>query len=227
LTNFACDELLVWSGLEIGQFKEEVAECILHPAATDDRVQTKLRAVLLAHPSLGDPRLPANSTKWSGVRSQAQQKFREWLSQEDIKFFFDHAFPKGGNSQGRKRFWLEYVERVTRSRPLLCRDDENRLRSHLRDLGHGAHTFGKIDGSNSAFLLDFGPVCAVEFSRLGGACYLYESRVLRHILPVFYGSEVITQKRLKQRELCLVRVVHKDRWQDGLRDVLASKGVRP
>jgi len=224
---FACDDLLGWRGLPINEFKEEISDGVLHRDAEVEEVQESLKKLLLGHPDLGDPRLPANKAKWLGVRDEARRRFNEWLSRADIKFFFDHAFLQGGDRQGRKRFWLEYVPRIRRSRPLLCRDDGSRLKAALRELGHGAHSFGEIDGSNSAFLLDFGSICAVEFSRTGGACYLYETGVINRILPEFYGSAPTNQRALKRRSICITRIVHRVGWEDVLRDALARRGVRP
>ena len=150
----------------------------------------------------------------------------EWLSKDDIIFFFDHAFPKGGDKHKRKPFWLRYVSSVTMSRPLLSWNDQTRLKVHLQKLGSNVGNFGTITGTNSAFLLDFGHVCAIEFNHVG-ACYLYERKAMNEVVPDFFASMDFTEAGLKQKELCLGRVRHTPGWEDELQMMLARYGVRP
>jgi hypothetical protein len=94
---YLCQEILVWDGWPMDAFKGEVSECVLHADARDAHVNGPLKGFILRHPRLGDPRLPANRNNWLGVRVEARQRVIEWLSRDDIVFFFDHAFPKGGD----------------------------------------------------------------------------------------------------------------------------------
>ena len=114
------------------------------------------------------------------------------------------------------------------SRPLLNRDDERRLRVTMQSLREQVGHFGHVRGGEpSAFLLDFGPVFVVEFSRVGNACYLYEKPNSVQILPDFWTQEPFTVYRLKNRLLAAETVGHREGWQTTLGHLLARYGIRP
>jgi len=127
----------------------------------------------------------------------------------DINFFFEHVLPDGTDPHGRKAFWLRYVSRVLMSRPLLNRDDEVRLRvtmqSQHEQMGHCGHVRGR---ESSAFLLDFGPIVVVEFSRVNNACYLYEKPNSEKVIPDFWSPEPFTIYGLKNRILAAETIGH-------------------
>ena len=158
-------------------FHAAIGATISHPmAASESGFQEALSKLVLSDPRLGDPRLSRNTKNWLGM-AKPHQRFLQWLSRADMNFFFEHVLPDGQDPHRRKAFWLRYVTRVKRSRPLLNHDDEARLRAIMRSqqekMGHFGHVRGR---ESSAFLLDFGEVVVIEFSQ-GGECllYLYET----------------------------------------------------
>ena len=164
--------LLPWGRWPVQDFRMAVGASILHPITTRELgFQEALTKLVLHDTRLGDPRLSRNVNNWLGI-PEARQRLLQWLSRMDINFFFEHVLPDGTDPHGRKAFWLRYVSRVLMSRPLLNRDDEVRLRvtmqSQQEQMGHRGHVRGR---ESSAFLLDFGPIVVVEFSRVNNACY--------------------------------------------------------
>lgn len=154
----------------------------------------------------------------------------QWLSRADITFFFEHVLPEGTDPHGRKAFWLRYVSRVLMSRPLLNQDDATRLRITMSSQqGHMEH-LGRIGGREpSAFLLDFGNVVVVEFSRVGNACYLYEKPQAAKLIPDFWTPEAFSVSRLKSRLLATETINHDrfGKWRTNLAQLLARYGIRP
>lgn len=230
LVDFVCGILLVWPGWEMAELKEDVSACILSPDAQSPTVHEPLMAFLLGDPRFGDPRHTNKRKNWAGVKEPAMRRVIEWLSRGDITFFFDHAFPRGGDPHGRKPFWLKYVPRVLMSRPLLSPEDLYRLRPVMRQLRVDVGNFGSIIGNSSAFVLDFGEACAIEFNRIG-ACYVYPRSVFQRVVPELWASAAFREKDLKRRDLLpdsdSHRVVHRPGWEDELRRLLARYGVRP
>lgn len=218
--------LLPWSKWPIAVLKEVCAECILHPGAMLPEVNERVKSFVTRYPQLGDPRLPEKRTNWLGVRIEAKQRLIEWLSRADIQFFFDHAFPKGGDKHRRKPFWLRYVSRVVMSRPLLSFEDAARLQEHQRRHGGEIGNFGKMNGMNSAFLLDFGNVCAIEFNHVG-ACYVYDRKATDQVVEDFWARGYFTESKLKKPDLCIERIIHNPGWEWKMEQVLARFGVRP
>jgi len=220
--------LLPWAGWPVQDFHTAVGTTILDPnTAKDVGLQEALTKLVLQDIRLGDPRLPRNMRNWLGIQ-EARQRLLQWLSRADINFFFEHVLPDGADPHGRKAFWLHYVSRVLMSRPLLNRDDEVRLRvtmqSQQEQMGHVGHVRGR---EASAFLLDFGPVVVVEFSRVGNASYLYEKPYSEKVIPDFWTQEPFTVLRLKNRLFAAETITHSSRWQTTLAHLLARYGIRP
>jgi hypothetical protein len=95
------------------------------------------------------------------------------------------------------------------------------LREQLEHVGH-------VRGAEpSVFLLDFGPVVVVEFSRVGNACYLYEQPNAAKVIPDFWTQESFTIYGLKNRHLAVVTITHREGWQTTLGQLLARYGIRP
>lgn len=227
-------ELLRWTGWTPDEFKQEVGKIILHPAMTHAAdLKESVTRFVLNDGRLGDPRLPHNRLNWVGM-GEAEHRVIEWLSQLDIVFFFESVLPRGKDPHGRKDFWLRYVSRVARSRPLLSWNDRYRLEGILKQKGQELAHFGSVSGFTSAFLLDFGPVLAIEFSAVGNACYLYNRNESVKIVPDFYTSKSFNLGELKQQDLCLKRIIHKMRksawhtgWEEEAQRTLATLGIRP
>lgn len=223
------NELLPWTNWRISDLKKEIAEIILHRACTGKN-QDLVQAFVLEHRELlGDPRLPANRRKWAEMPDGAKNKVLQWLCRQDIYFFFDHVYQDRKDPHHRKEFWLRYLEHCVASRPLLGSNDAVRLRTILqRDRSKVGH-FGNLrGGDNSAFLLDFGSITVVEFSKVG-ACFIYENRSFANIVDFWQSS--FSETELKDPLRCLKRIVHHITanidWRIEAQRTLAMKNVRP
>ncbi len=229
VTNYVLNTLLHWNGWHINAegFRFMVNRLILHPNV--HAIEDSLRLNILNHNMLGDPRLPANSGKWSGIDREARQKFIGWLAKRDIVFFFDHVL-KGKDRHGRRDFWLRYVDRMVSSRPLLSNDTAAQFRNN-RDVN-----FGKLTSSTNqaAFILDFGDVMAVEFSEVG-KIFIYKRSEFEERIKDIWANWYFTEKILKNQKLpderkirhrALEDIVNVD-WRDNAAYVLAKYGVRP
>lgn len=224
------NELLPWANWRISDLKKEITEIILHRACTG-KAQELVQAFILEHKELlGDPRLPANRTKWAEVSEGAKNKVLQWLCREDIYFFFDHMYQDRTDPHHRKEFWLRYLDRCVASRPLLGSGDALRLRTILRRDRSKVGHFGNLrGGDNSAFLLDFGGITVVEFSKVG-ACFIYENQRFSSIVD-FWQSGSFLESDMKDPSRCLKRIVHRITanidWRIEAQRTLAMKNVRP
>jgi hypothetical protein len=236
LREYLTSELLSWQRWPPDRFKQEVSKTILHPAANAEEVRTCLSRFVVSKETLGDPRLPLNDTNWAGIRD-AERRVIEWFSQRDIAFFFEHVLPRGSDPHGRKEFWLRYVGRVQRSRPLLSWPDRSRLNRGPGADGLDSIALGKMADSQvaSSFLLDFGSIVAVEFSQVGNACYLYSKTEAESIIGDFWKNDPFKATDLKNPQTCLAKIVHRKSksqwhgggWQEELAQILARNGIRP
>lgn len=226
LNEYALKEFVFWAGWPRSGFKEAVATAIVKAS---DELRQLLKPLILKEARLGDPRLPLNAPNWRGVRNEARDRFISWLSADDIQFFFEHVLPHGHDPHGRKPFWLRYVNQVRMSRALLGWEDRQRLRGMTRK--EEAGNFGLIEADTSAFLLDFGKVLVVEFSKRGNACYIYDRSAAREIVPDFWSTEPFSagggwRPGLKQQDKVGARIAHYGGWQWQMEQVLAQCGIR-
>ncbi len=221
--DYLIKSLLPWEGWDLAVFKKEIESSILDKNIKIVREQ--FQSFVLGDKRLGDPRQPRN-TNWLGVKEEAKKKFISWLSRRDIVFFFVHVLPKGKDPHGRKDFWLQYVNSLVASRPLLCEQDRYLLRTQLQE---EQIDYGLISGTNSAFILDFGTIVAVEFSKVG-ACYIYSKNDFNKIIPNLFHNRWFLERDLKRGELSDARIVHRLTtncdWRNDITTVLARYGIR-
>jgi len=228
---FLFKELMPWSGWAPNTLKNVMSRLILFPT----RENTELIEAIIRHvrsdPRFGDPRQPQNHNNWIGM-DEASRRVQEWLSDADISFYFETVLPRGKDPHGRKAFWMRYVGcRGLRSRPLLSNADKYRLRDVLSKKSATASDFGRLlDDDTSAFILDFGPIMAIEFSAVGNACYIYEKRAAAQIVPDLWTSLPFKKTDLKRRLRIATSqpITHdrQDRWKNEMERLLARYGVR-
>lgn len=222
LANVVCSPLV---GREA--FKSTLATIILSKHAREsEEVQAMVMDFLLKNESIGDPRIhPEN---WAGIREDAKLKVIQWLSREDINFFFELLLRDRDDKHGRKSFWLKYVEKISRSRALVSKEDLRHHAVRLREMKEKGRSYGELAGSNtsSAFVLDFGRIVVVEFSEVGNACYIYKKEAFSELLEEFWSKDV-PFRLLKNQDVVAERITRsmKD-WQNSARQILSRFGVR-
>jgi hypothetical protein len=172
---------------------------------------------------LGDPRL--HPARWQSVSEQARDIVILWLSEEEIRIFFDLLFSY--DPHGRKDFWLRYVGRLKSTRVVVCPDDHSKHYYEFKKLTEKGRSFANGFGSDaSAFILDFGEYVAIEYAKTGNACFVYSSSDFRRKFPTIYISQfdLTGLKKLPARDS--YKQSHHSNWQNQLRNYLAERGIR-
>ena len=207
-------------------FKTAIQQMILASSKSPQH-SDQLRDFILNDARLLDPRLPTNSPNWLGISEAARDLVIQWLSAEDIQLFFDHVLPKRNDPHGRKPFWLKYKGCVKRSRPLLAALDESRWLANSAT--KGKRNFGKMDYlcDTSAFLLDFGRVIVVEFSKVNNAVYVYDRREVSDLNDSFWSQAQFSLSTLKQKDCKIEAISHLPHWERKMRTLLAQYGIHP
>lgn len=208
-------------------FKLALQELIMASGRFSQRHSEILKETVIGDDRLLDPRLPANATNWVGICDVARDQVIQWLSAEDIQLFFDHVLPSRSDPHGRKPFWMNYKGKVKRSRPLLSSLDESRW--HANVATSGKRNYGRMEVSveTSAFLLDFGSVLVVEFSKVNNAVFLYRHRDIPGITDDFWSGKRFQIDDLKQQRNCVEKISHNVNWRANMRTILAQFGVHP
>ncbi len=180
-----------------------------------------------------DPRIAGADVRWRDVSDKARQIFTKWVTEEDIRFFFD-VVAKACNDQKfayRKAFWLAYFEEITFCRPVLRKNAEYLFRhdpqalQYYRDRQPATLKGGTSD--QHAFIIQMGEYTFVEFST-AGACYVYQNSDL----PFEVGDSEYRMDELRSLSWAEHRVIHngseKYSWQDGFASWLEREiGIEP
>ena len=229
--DFLFKDLIPWKGWAPSMLKNVMSRLILFPKRDDTDLIEAITHFIRTDLRFGDPRHPQNRNNWIGM-DEASKRVQEWLSAADITFFFETVLPKGKDPHGRKAFWLRYVGcRGLRSRPLLSNSDKFRLRDVLWKKAAQGSDFGRLLAEDtSAFILDFGPIVVIEFSKVGNACYLYEKKAAAEIVPDIWTAVPFSISHLKQRSKTPTGqpMTHdrQNRWKKEMERILARYGVR-
>lgn len=210
-------------------FAGGVTECVLSGWA-DRSKEFRKHSLRFIHdsPRLGDPRLPANRANWTAVDTKVKQTVLSWLAHDALLFFFEQVLPDRSEVAERKKFWLQYVGRVSDFRVALSTEDRTRLRAEAGKLPQ----FSQTDhAKTSAFLMRFrgqSDMVVVEFSQSGNAAYLYDAKVFEDRVGTFHRPRFGIDSELKHRDK-VGRILHVPRggWQDKARKQMATYGIRP
>ncbi len=183
-----------------------------------------LKDYILPHQEFGDPRLyPA---KWNSFPLTAKQHFIAWLSEEDIRLFFDLIIKN--DTSGRKAFWLKYAKRMHSSSVVISGKDYYENARKLVDLSAKGRVFQKWPPSNesSTFIMNFGEYIAVEFSDVGNACFVYDALRFKELFGDIHRLKVSGGRHLKSEIKAKIRQRHPLGWEARLTPRLAELGIR-
>lgn len=186
------------------------------------------------HPWLGDPRLPKCAPNWAAY-PDARDRIIALQARQDLAFFFDFVIEDRQDPHGRKRFWLQYVDRVADSQVALSSEDAARLRAQTTEGYTYARTRrqpGDPPGV-SAFLMRFKDapdLIFVEFSRPGNALYVHHETLFRQHTPNGLRATTINfgdgLKNSRSVEPSIGKIVHRSGWEHGVRSLLSRHGIR-
>ena len=213
-------------------FLQTVEDIVLSEwSKSSQDVREHLTKWCLSHENLGDPRL--NTGNWHPI-PMAKAKVLAWMARRDLAFFYDKIVPTISDNQGRKEFWLRYVDKVIDFKIAVGDLDQKKINKG----DYGKREIASLEGAPdlSAFILKFqgssgrGDFVCVEFSHSGHALYIYDSeRFEDHIA----GMNAITYRttpgprNLKNQDAYAHRQAHYSSWQDAMGHYLYSRGVSP
>ena len=180
-----------------------------------------------------DPRIAGADVRWRDVSDKARQIFTKWVTEEDIRFFFD-VVAKACNDQKfayRKTFWLAYFEEIIFCRPVLRKNAEYLFHHDPQALQYYRDRRpAELKGGNRdqhAFIIQMGDYTFVEFST-AGACYVYHDVDL----PFEVGDSEYRMDELRSQGWAEHRVIHHNsenyRWQSEFASWLEYEiGIEP
>ena len=180
-----------------------------------------------------DPRIAGADVRWRDVSDEARQIFTKWITEEDLRFFFDIVAKACGDPkfEYRKAFWLAYLEHISSCRPVLRQDAEYLFRYDKQALEYyrvrQPPTLKGGTKDQHAFIIQMGDYTFVEFST-AGACYVYHKTVL----PFELGDSEYRMDKLRSKSWAERRVIHNNSenyyWQTDFASWLEDEiGIEP
>jgi hypothetical protein len=230
LLQYGLDSLLRLPMVDPTTLQDVAGKVIVWAPDSDDRLGSVLRDWLLSDARFGDPRLPANQSKWSTMSKPARERMTRWLAKGDLLFFFDFVMPAHKNPQGRKDFWLQYIDQVVDSAVALSPIDAHRLQLSVTEKLRYAKADSPSDDV-SAFIMRFRgneEFVVAEFSQSGNAGFFHPAEFFDASLGGMRSRryEVSTGPRgLKRPNNAILRYVHIGDWQGKMEYALRYLGV--
>jgi hypothetical protein len=188
----------------------------------------------LFHPHFGDPRLPGFEGNWP-KNHKVTNLFIEWLSQSDIKFFFELFIDNKNDIQGRRNFWLRYAHLVKGTRVIVSSNDQDRFARQITEMqqkNNNSSLFATLKEKTkeaTGFMMDFGIVIIVEFSKANNACYVYDKTTSRFAYTsreLFWRTHEFSEASLKNRSAARECLTHRDGWEESFANKFALYGLR-
>ncbi len=188
--------------------------------SNDEMLRQNVINYALTSSIFGDPRIQPRN--WEEIKD-AKRQFMSWLSAEDIQIFFEIILTKSNN---RKRFWLQYLNRISISRVFVNNHDRLSKRSQFQQLTENGRLFGSASGGRtSIFVLVLGKIIAVEFSDIGSV-YLYNKEDFNKLIPDLFVDKVSVTD-IKSKKLALETFPHIRGWEEKLKAELWHYGIYP
>ena len=180
-----------------------------------------------------DPRLIGGDVRWREVSDEAKRIFTKWITEEDLRFFFD-IVAQACNDQKfayRKAFWLAYFEHISFCRPVLRRNVQDLFRNNPQAMQYYRERQPAVlrdgDSDQHAFIIQMGDYTFVEFSTRA-ACYVYDDASR----PFELGDSEYHMSELRNQLAAKHRVIHSNseqyRWQREFASWIRSRiGIQP
>ena len=156
-----------------------------------------------------DPRLIGGDVRWREVSAEAKRIFTKWITEEDLRFFFD-IVAQSCNDQKfdyRKAFWLAYFEHISFCRPVLRRNVQDLFRNNPQAMQYYRERQPAVlrdgDSDQHAFIIQMGDYTFVEFSTRA-ACYVYDDAEC----PFDLGDSDYHMSELRNQSLAKHHVNH-------------------
>jgi hypothetical protein len=148
----------------------------------------------------------------------------------DLVFFFDSVLRDGHDRNGRKQFWMQYIDQVEDSVVALCSAHRGELAQDLRRNGIYCPSIRENDG-NSCFIMRFRVggqvITAVEFSKVGSV-RLFGEQAFRKYVGDYRKKEFrIAELKASEDSSGVFTFRHLGSWQYKLASELARWGLRP
>ena len=180
-----------------------------------------------------DPRLAGGDVRWREVSDEAKRIFTKWITEEDLRFFFDIVAQACNDRKFayRKAFWLAYFEHISFCRPVLRRNVQDLFRNNPQALQYYRERQPAVlrdgDSDQHAFIIQMGDYTFVEFSTRA-ACYVYDDASR----PFELGDSEYHMSELRNQLAAKHRVIHSNseqyRWQREFASWIRSRiGIQP
>lgn len=177
----------------------------------------------------GDPRI----SEWKDFEyPKAQEIFKIWLNERDIKFFFDNLIDEDNDAQGRKAFWINYSTKIDKAFFIIGNDvpvnykNREQISIFTKRASKNIFKMGSDDNKikSNVFILKIKDIVILEFSEKNNACFVYTSDYYeKNIAPIFktrYSRWHFKLQDLKAQDDCLKKFLHKGEWQIRIRNFL-------
>jgi hypothetical protein len=201
-------------------------------------VHPELRDFLIHASVWKNPKLKAAgiATAWNQVPEAVWRMVMGWVNERNLRDFFDILAARRHADHGRLKFWSRYMNQISWTRLVFGSETiwQKKHNAGIRALleseeGAYATLQGTTDKELDAFLMQIGNYIFVEFSKTGNGAYAYNSNELKFDLyePSYVGTTVDLRCGYYSGNGGVLRIVHRDGWEERAAIELGRLGIRP
>jgi len=178
----------------------------------------KMDIINFCYKYIGDPSIDTYWLPWSystpkdkAQIKQARELINQWLAHKFIYLFFE----KIAMDNDRKDFWMQYLKFISNFK-IYMEDYEREMffdrNSNIESsLLHSKIGILKKSGNVSAFILQIKDYHIVEFSKTGGACYIYHNST-NYLPKLSKRSYLLSELKHKSNRKLAIKVDESSSW---------------
>ncbi len=172
------------------------------------------------------------ATSWNQVSQEVWKMVLNWVTEINLRLFFELLDSRNGVNSGRFAFWSKYLPQITYTKLIFGEYTRTQARTNktiaaLIALEEGVSS--KLISSDyqvDAFIMGIGDLIVLEFSKQPNAAYLYQKTSVPFDLNANWLSDGTSNNELKAGYyLGTERITHPPGWEASAKQKLAAHGI--
>lgn len=204
----------IFSFLEKHNNRMTFKKCLEKIIRTADKLGvdefTRMKIINYCYKNIGDPAYLSYWHPSTGANNKDKENLNNarlillnWLARKFLKLFFENI----AMDKDRKSFWSNYINFIQNFRIYMDIYDMKMLKNNLTEFDTSIirDKLGVLEYSSgtSAFVFEIKDYVIVEFSRVGGACYIYQKSNSDCPDLNRNGYEILDLKSVNNRQLAV------------------------
>ena len=174
------------------------------------------------------------ATSWNQVAEEVWRMVLGWVTESNLRLFFQLLDGRNASDSGRFTFWSKYLNQIGYTKLIfgdftrLQAKSNQELAALLSQEEGISALLSSSDSQVDAFLMEIGDLIVIEFSKQPNAAYLYPKNSVPFDIHAKRLSDGTGTGELKAGYYHgAERITHPPHWEHGAKQKLAAHGIYP